>query len=83
MVQVEKGLLLKCDKPLRQYLIHLNMSVADKFIITENAGEMHLFVTNAPGMKERLADWLTKWHDENSYAPPGEGIDDDEEDELI
>jgi hypothetical protein len=85
MVQVEKGLLLLCDKPLRQYLIHLNSTTSEKFIVNDNIGEVHLFVSNPANMKQRLGEILTQWHDENSYVPPEEEgiIDADEDDDII
>ncbi len=63
MVNVAKGSLIKCDPAIKQYLVHLNETLAfgEKFIL-ENLDEQHLFVQSSavPMIKEKLQEQIDK-----------------------
>ena len=63
MVNVVKGSLIKCDPAIKQYLVHLDETLAfgEKFII-QNLDEQHLFVqsTAVAMIKEKLQEQIDK-----------------------
>jgi TFIIH basal transcription factor complex TTD-A subunit len=63
MVNVVKGSLIKCDPAIKQYLVHLDETLAfgEKFIL-HNLDEQHLFVQTSavPMIKEKLQEQIDK-----------------------
>lgn len=63
MVNVSKGSLIKCDPATKQYLVHLDESLAlgERFILN-NLDEQHLFVNTAiiPKLKRKLEEEIDK-----------------------
>jgi hypothetical protein len=78
---VKNALLVTCDVPLKTFLVWKNERQSEKFIQQE-IDDTHLLITDDGAMRDKLYEWLTKWHDENSYAPAEEFLDIDEEDLL-
>jgi TFIIH basal transcription factor complex TTD-A subunit len=63
MVNVVKGSLIKCDPAIKQYLVHLDETLAfGKKFILHNLDEQHLFVhTEVVSMiKEKLQEQIDK-----------------------
>ena len=55
MVNVSKGSLIKCDPAVKQYLVHLDETLAfgEKFILN-NLDEQHLFVQSSAVSKIKV-----------------------------
>jgi len=67
MVSAMKGVLLECDIPTKQYLLHLNdeMANSEKFVIYD-LDDTHLFVQST--VSEFLEEKLQRFHDQNTYV---------------
>lgn len=63
MVNVSKGSLIKCDPAVKQYLVHLDETLAlgEKFILN-NLDDQHLFVQTSavPKIKVKLQEHIDK-----------------------
>lgn len=66
MVNVAKGSLIKCDPSIKQYIVHLNDSLAfgENFIIND-LDDQHLFVQS--NFVERIKNRLEEHVDKISY----------------
>jgi len=67
MVNVVKGVLLKCDPPMKQYLLHLDQKnlLGQRFIL-QDLDETHLFILGE--FIEQIQDRIDQLMDTNSFA---------------
>jgi len=72
MVNATHGILLTCDKSLKQYLLFLNKT--HHFIIRD-LDDTHLLVDNS--VLTFLQDKLDELNDENTYVPIKDGKEKD------
>lgn len=63
MVNFSKGSLIKCDPAVKQYLVHLDetMAIGERFILN-NLDDQHLFVQSSAvsKIKEKLQELIDK-----------------------
>lgn len=76
MVRFQKGALLSCDAPIRQYILHLNSQKPgeERFVIDE-LDDTHVFVqaSAVPFVQEAVKEW----HEKHAYRDPS-GLPGDE-----
>ena len=67
MVNVLKGVLVECDPAVKQYLLHLDETVAlgQKFIL-QDLDETHVFVSS--DVQRQLQGKLDELMEQNSYS---------------
>ena len=67
MVNVLKGVLVECDPAVKQYLLHLDETVAlgQKFIL-QDLDETHVFVSS--DVQHQLQGKLDELMEQNSYS---------------
>lgn len=65
MVNATAGLLISCDVPVKEFLLHLDEGQMTKFIITD-LDETHLFVKESA--VEMIKIELNKLYEENQYT---------------
>ena len=67
MVNVLKGVLVECDPAVKQYLLHLDetMALGQKFIL-QDLDETHVFVSS--DVPKKLKGKLDELMDQNSYS---------------
>ena len=64
----KRGTLIKCDVPMKQFLIYLDQREDfPSFIIDANIDEMHLFVDVDDELKAAIRQEIILWQRENNF----------------
>ncbi|CCI40921.1 unnamed protein product [Albugo candida] len=70
MPTANKGVLVKCDPPTKQYLLHLNETGVQHRFVIEDLDDSHLFIIPDPKVITFIKKKVDEWNEKNTYQHP-------------
>lgn len=65
-----KGVLMKCDPPTKQFLMYLNEHEPQHRFVIEDLDDEHLFIIPDPAIQVYIREKIDEWNEKNTYQAP-------------